>query len=377
MALSPICLVRDGGGPFVSTTGGVDVTPGALIGIKLDSTTDVVNWYLEVVGTDELSTVPVLAGVNPVTHQVTTPSTVVTFTFPAVQGRAIGFKSTVTGTGGPIQTTFGTYTLTAFTTRVGFVTETREGDVDFGWAVKLNPLIRSGGGGGGGGYSLEEITERKVVPSQQGMVYTEDVKILDGGNLDLEGEVTPAWSVDNFSVEYVPPRSTRVVQENDIMLFTDSLDIDGTLIVDGDTLEATPYDGYDIVSAFETSFPGNTWVDAVLNTTSATATTIYSYATTANRHVIAFDLLIEAQANASGNIALFKITAACYRANGPFTVVIKDVNFLNGPYKDAGAVAWNVTFDAPFGGPVINVNVAGDTGVSIDWRVSGRIVEYG
>lgn len=183
MPLSPVCLVQDGVGPFVSTTGGVDVSPSNTISIKLQDSSVVVEWYLEVVGTDELSAFPTLTNVNSLTHLVTSPATTVTFTFPAGTGRAVGFKSTVTGTGGPLEVTFGTYSLTAFSTRVGFVTETREGDVDFGWATKLNPLIRSAGGSGTDNFSY------KTVPAGLTVTIPEYQQMTVIGGLELDGEL--------------------------------------------------------------------------------------------------------------------------------------------------------------------------------------------
>jgi len=190
MPLSPICLIQDGVGPFVPTTDGVDVGPGNTISIKLQDASSVVEWYLEVLGTDELSTTPALTDVNPITHLVLTPTTVVTFVFPASTGRAVGFKSTVTGTGGPLETSFGTFSLTAFSTRVGFVLETREGNTDYGWATKLNPLIRSGGGGGGlDNFSYETVPSGTTVtiPQYQQMIVVGGVNVE--GTLDSIGEL--------------------------------------------------------------------------------------------------------------------------------------------------------------------------------------------
>lgn len=190
MPLSPLCLVQDGVGPFVPTTNGVDVTPANTISIKLVDTSSVVDWFLQVIGTDELSTTPVLTGVNNITHLVTSPTTVVTFSFPAGTGRGVGFKSTVTGVGGPLEVTFGLYSLTAFLTRVGFVTETREGDTSFGWATKLNPLIRAGSGGGNpDNFSWKTIPtgETVVIPQYQQMIVIGGLEL--DGTLDLIGEL--------------------------------------------------------------------------------------------------------------------------------------------------------------------------------------------
>lgn len=190
MPISPVCLARNGVGPYLPTTAGVDVTPSATISVRLTDSTGVVAWYLEVVGTDELSTTPTLTDVNNITHLVTTPSTVVTFPFPPTTGRAVGFKSTVTGVGGPIEVTFGVYSVTAFSTRVGFVTETREGDVDFGWATKVNPLIRAGGGGSGAdNFSYETVPSMVTVtvPTFQQMIVVGGITV--DGTLELDGEL--------------------------------------------------------------------------------------------------------------------------------------------------------------------------------------------
>jgi hypothetical protein len=183
MPLSPICQVQDGVGPFVSTDNGVDVSPSTTVGIRLLDPSLVVEWYLEVIGTDELSATPTLTDVNAISNLVLTPNTVVTFTFPSSSGRAVGFRSTVTGTGGPLETTFGVYSLTSFSTRVGFVTETREGSVDFGWATKLNPLIRSSGGGGTDNFSY------KTVPAGELVTIPEYQQMTVIGGLDLDGEL--------------------------------------------------------------------------------------------------------------------------------------------------------------------------------------------
>lgn len=147
MPVSPLCLVNNGT-TFVSTANGVDVSPNAVVSIRLAQTTSVTNWFLQVSGTDELSSAPLLSSVNGTTKEVLSPNSIVTFTFPARAGSALGFRSEVQGAGGPLATTFGVYSLTTGNNRVGFVTETREGNTTYGWAAKINPLIRSGGGGG-------------------------------------------------------------------------------------------------------------------------------------------------------------------------------------------------------------------------------------
>ena len=61
---SPICVVKDGSGSYVSTIDGVDVTSGNTITVKLFDTTGVVTWSLTVLGTDELSQTTITSDSN-------------------------------------------------------------------------------------------------------------------------------------------------------------------------------------------------------------------------------------------------------------------------------------------------------------------------
>lgn len=377
MPLSPVCLVNG-----VPTTNGSNVAPGSAVSITLlDPTTPGMQWFLEVVGTDELTMVPLLSSVNGITHQVTSPGTTVTFSFPASVGRAIGFKSRVTGTGGPIETTFGVYSLTGFSTRVGFVTETREGNVNFGWASKLNPLIRLNGGGGGGtnNYSLSEVADSETIPFGQQMLYVDDVVIGDGGDLIIEGDLVSAQDDENFSVLYIPPRSERIVGPTDEMFYTDDLVVDGQLTVDGQITDGTPYSASDIVATLATVYPNiasvlaRDIIDVSLVTTDATPTLITSYPTTVNNSIVSFEFLVIAR-SASNETAAFKLIGLAQRLIGATSVVIEDVTFVNGPYQSAGAVTWGVSLIASGGGPNLQLLVTG-AGDTIHWRAVGTILE--
>ena len=146
MPLSPLCTVSDNGGSFNPTTGGVNVGHGDTIQIQLANATGATSWYLTVYGTDELTTAPTLTNVNSGTGQVTSPTSIVSFTYPGLpSGRSIVFQSTVISGSNTAQTTFGIYSLSPNGDRVAAVGETREGNVNFGWAAILNPITRSGG----------------------------------------------------------------------------------------------------------------------------------------------------------------------------------------------------------------------------------------
>lgn len=144
MPISPICSVKDGPGAYGPTTNGVNVTASNTISIQLTDPSGVVDWFLEVVGTDETSTDPTLTNVNAVTKKVVSPVATVTFTMAAGTGRAYLFRSTVSDAGGSAVTQFALYTLTSQGTRVAAAGETTEGNTTFGWTTTLNPVLRTG-----------------------------------------------------------------------------------------------------------------------------------------------------------------------------------------------------------------------------------------
>ena len=215
MPVNPLCEVKDGAGSYVPTLNGVNITPGHAISIRLADFTSVTDWYIQVLGTDELSTPPPLGSVDPLTHQVVTPSAIVTFNAPNALGRAFLFQSTVLGPGGPQVTTFAVYLLTALGKRVGSAGETREGDTDFGWAVYVNPLIRNPGGAfppgsnlsnvlawDGGSYNPRQLTEDDILPG-----FT--IQSFLGGNVVELGSTvaTPAFTASFSSAPDILPNS--------------------------------------------------------------------------------------------------------------------------------------------------------------------------
>lgn len=117
---------------------------------------------------------------------------------------------------------------------------------------------------------------------------------------------------------------------------------------------------------------GGATVDHRLTTTDAVANLIHDYPTEDNDRVIAYKVRVEALHAASGDSALFDIAALFYR-DGAGTITQKNVTFLNGPFKDAGAVAWDVTFTIAT--THIEMRVTGDAGDTIRWRVTGSITE--
>jgi len=209
MTASAICQVQDGAGPFLTPTNGLDVTQGNTVSITLASTTDVSVWTLQIFGVDEVTaTAPTLSGVDPDTHQVTTPGTTVTFTVPAGAGigRAFLIRSSVNGGGSSLTTTFGLYTLTSSGRRVGAVGERFEGNNLFGWASTVNSIIRAGGGGGG-------------LPPLAGVQYAvlmeDPVGVLTFQQL-TQNMIAPAFAIASFA-KTAPSGSATLVRRGQLL----------------------------------------------------------------------------------------------------------------------------------------------------------------
>ena len=146
MTTSPVCLVRAELGPWVSTLDGINIAAGAHIDIKLESSLGTTTWYLQVLGTDELSTAPTLTNVDPLTHQVIDPTAIVSFISSSSTGHAILFQSRIwTHLSTWLAATYTLYTLTDSGLRVGATGETVEGNTIHGWTNIVNPAIRAVG----------------------------------------------------------------------------------------------------------------------------------------------------------------------------------------------------------------------------------------
>lgn len=139
---SPACEVRDGSGSFVSTTNGVNVTPGNSVTIRLASPADV--WSIACITTDETSSAATVNASLVVDSLLKTA----TFTAPAA-GKAYRFQSTINGgnaNGVPRKdytTTFCVYTLATSGARAHALDETFESSSIWGWLSDLNDLLRN------------------------------------------------------------------------------------------------------------------------------------------------------------------------------------------------------------------------------------------
>lgn len=212
MPASPVCQIRDGSGPWVDTTNGVDVTPGNTIHIRLSSTTGVVDWFLFLRGTDE-EIAPgalVLSGVDPVTGRAPTPSSEASFDMPASFGHAVLIESKIRTLGGTyVSTTLGIYVLTTQGLRVGAVGETREGNVNFGWADTVNAAIRNIGHGGGG--SGEDLERTYVAGENIGAGVPVAISSVDGRIYAADAAVSDRKDVRGFTKASVLSGATTAV----------------------------------------------------------------------------------------------------------------------------------------------------------------------
>lgn len=171
--VSPLCEVKDGAGAYVSTTDGVDVTPGNTITIHLiDTSAD--TWSISCVYTDDLSdAATVTSGLT-----INTVAKTATFTAPSA-GRAYIFRSVVNNgvangrNVSSYSTTFGVYTLTSGGFRVLASNETTEGDATFGWISNYNALVRGGGSLAGGSDNQVQYNNGGTLGGNAGLTINE------------------------------------------------------------------------------------------------------------------------------------------------------------------------------------------------------------
>jgi hypothetical protein len=181
---SPTCEVKEFGGAYAPTTGGVNVTPSVdVFTIRLGSTADVDSWSIACLTTDELS---VGANVN-AGLVIDSVAKTATGTMPDA-GRCFRFQSQVNGgidRNGVRQasytTTFCIYTL-ANGNRVHALDETVEGNSLTGWGADVNALIRASGG--------TAVVDLVLRASQaEGIV-----------SADLDGNVDPTATLYTFPI---------------------------------------------------------------------------------------------------------------------------------------------------------------------------------
>ena len=141
---NPAVEIKDGAAAYVTAVGGVNVTPGATVIIRLISQTDVDSWNCTCITTDDSS------NADTVTAALTIDATAKTATFTApVPGKTYRFRSRVNGgidRNGVAQSSYST-TFVICTLlngrRMTASDETTETDSTFGWSKWMNDVKRS------------------------------------------------------------------------------------------------------------------------------------------------------------------------------------------------------------------------------------------
>lgn len=230
---------------------------------------------------------------------------------------------------------------------------------------------------GGFGFTFTDIDHEVTIPAKQAMLFVDDVVVEDNGDLNLEGDVTPAREEDNYSVNFIPTRSVRVVQENDQMLYTDSMQIDGDLVVDGDIIDATPFDGFDILAALNAVGVELTQLDdsaliGTVQTTNNIPTTLATYATATNGRVIALRAKIIARETTGTEDVGHWLAEVTIKRNSAGVVTVSE-DLIIKSFKDN--VNWDIQFTVS--GTNVLVRVVGDVGNTVEWRLIGSVSEHG
>lgn len=142
---SPITEIKVGAAAYVTAVGGVTMTSGSTIIIRLADQTGVNTWTIECLTTDDTSVAATVTASLTIDHTNKTA----TFTAPTTAGKTYRFRSVVNGgvdVNGVVQDsytfTFCLYRLSATSKRVLAADETFEGDATFGWIKIVNAGLR-------------------------------------------------------------------------------------------------------------------------------------------------------------------------------------------------------------------------------------------
>ena len=111
----------------------------------------------------------------------------------------------------------------------------------------------------------------------------------------------------------------------------------------------------------------DTLISAVLTTSNATPTTIYSY--TPSGAGVACGFQFQVIGTGIGKKSHFIITALATTTVSS-SVDLWDVYYVNGPYKDATLMV-SVLASNP-----IEIQVTGVAATNINWRIQGTVMEY-
>jgi hypothetical protein len=222
--------------------------------------------------------------------------------------------------------------------------------------------------GGGGGGALVLVDSTQTIPEKTGSLYSEDVEVVTNGDVQISGDLQPVWSVDNFSILKVPIHSERIVQENDELLATEDMEVDGTLTVDGlvvDVTPITPPEISDVVGYGDVSVHGET------RTTTATPALIAVWNLTTPNRVVGMRITVLGRDHVLNLNAhyVFEVTVS----RDMFGVVLILEDLVIKQYEDNPA--WDVQFAVA--GSTVEIRVVGAAGQAVRWRLFGSVSEHG
>jgi hypothetical protein len=224
------------------------------------------------------------------------------------------------------------------------------------------------------------------------MVVMDDVRIVDNGDLKIEGDLISARSWDNFSILRVSPRGIRGVQEDDELLYTDDMVIEGVLVVDGQITNVTPYTLAQIQALLGTDPVGSraaigaaaaadltsvqqqahdTAITGTVQTTNATTATIASYSTLANSRIIALRYNVFGY-DAVNDFAGHFISEVTVKRDSLGTLTLLEELIIK---QFAENLNWDVSVNV--NGIAIDIDVTGDVASTIEWRIIGGASEHG
>jgi hypothetical protein len=130
--------------------------------------------------------------------------------------------------------------------------------------------------------------------------------------------------------------------------------------------------GLTAADALSVLFPGQTFLDATVQTTDATVTTIATYSTLADERVIELEFTVVGREPATDDTIRQKFLAT-FNRDGASAVTSLDEVVTS--YESAGASAWDVTLAVS--SQDVLIRVTGEAAHTIEWRVLGKVFEHG
>ncbi len=113
---------------------------------------------------------------------------------------------------------------------------------------------------------------------------------------------------------------------------------------------------------------GKALVNPSLATTDATVTdlAVLEMSAAPNDTTVAIKGTVQVYETATGDQAVFEFVARAIKASGG-ALTAKAITFTNGPSKDAGAAAWDLTFDDD--GTTFRLRVTGEAAHNLKWTL--------